>query len=241
LSTNQRLAISGINVDVVRKEIKNLHLAVYPPDGRVRVSAPETMPIEVVRAAVVTRLAWVKRQRARIANAPRQSTREMVTGESHYFLGQRYRLRVIEHAAPPEIMINGKTTLVLKCRASAADTTRLRALDAWYREELAPLIPPLLNQWSERLEVEGVTWKLRHMRTRWATVNTNTRAITLNPEIAKQPLESLELLIVHELVHLLVKNHGENFSKKMSKYLPDWRQRQSRLNSALIAHEDWKF
>ncbi len=238
--TNERLVISNINVDVVRKEIKNLHLAVYPPDGRVRVSAPESMSVEAVRIAVVTRLAWVKRQREHIANASRQPMREMVSGESHYFLGQRYRLRVIGHAAPPEITIKGKATLILKCRTTAPDASRMKALDDWYREQLRELIPPLLNQWCKRLGVEGVTWKLRHMRTRWATINTSAKIITFNPEITKQPLESLEGLIVHELVHLFVKNHGEKFINEMNQHLPDWRQRQSRLNSALIIHEEWK-
>jgi predicted metal-dependent hydrolase len=238
--TNQRIVISNIDIDVVRKEIKNLHLAVYPPDGRVRVSAPASMPVEAVRSAVITRLAWVKRQRANIANAPRQPAREMVSGESHYFLGQRYRLRVIGHTAAPEIAIKGKATLVLNCRATASDATRLKALDDWYRDELSELVPPLLSQWCERLGVEGVTWKLRHMRTRWATINTSAKRITLNPEIAKQPIESLEGLIVHELVHLFVKNHGEEFIREMNRFLPDWRQRQSRLNSALVIDEGWK-
>jgi predicted metal-dependent hydrolase len=238
--TRQRIVISNIDIDVVRKEIKNLHLAVYPPNGRVRVSAPASMPVEAVRAAVITRLAWVKRQRANIANAPRQPAREMVSGESHYFLGQRYRLRVIGHAAAPEIAIKGKSTLVLNCRTTASDATRLKALDDWYREELTELIPPLLDQWCERLGVEGVTWKLRHMRTRWATINTSVKIVTFNPEIAKQPIESLEGLIVHELVHLFVENHGEEFIKEMNRYLPDWRQRQSRLNSALVIDEGWK-
>lgn len=240
MSTEEILVVSEIPVSVTRKQIKNLHLAVYPPTGRVTVSAPEQMPLSAVRIAVVTRLAWVKRTRKEISLAPRQSTREMRDGETHYFLGRRFRMRVIDWPGPARISIRGKATLVLEAREDASITSKLNALDHWYREQLGEVIPPLLGEWSERLELEGVTWRMRRMRTRWATINVKSGVITINPEIAKQGMESIESVIVHELMHIFEPNHGERFFKLLDAHLPDWRVRKKTLDSAMLSFQDWK-
>lgn len=240
MSTEEVLFISEIPVAVTRKQIKNLHLAVYPPTGRVTVSAPEQMPISAVRIAVVTRLAWVKRQRKEIRLAPRQSIREMVDGESHYFLGRRYRMRVVERSGSALISTRGKATLVLEARGDASISTKLNALDHWYRARLDELVPPLLEEWSQRLELDGITWRMRRMRTRWATINVKSGIITVNPEIAKQGMESIESVIVHELMHIFEPNHGERFIRLLDTHLPDWRVRKTKLDSAMLSCEDWK-
>ncbi len=240
MSIEEILVVSEIPVAVTRKQIKNLHLAVYPPTGRVTVSAPEQMPLSAVRIAVVTRLAWVKRQRKEISLAPRQSIREMRDGESHYFLGRRYRMRVIDRPGPARISTRGKATLVLEAHQDASITAKLNALDHWYRERLGEVIPPLIGEWGERLELEGITWRMRRMRTRWATINVKSGVITINPEIAKQGLESIESVIVHELMHIFEPNHGEGFIKLLDTHLPDWRVRKLKLDSAMLSYVDWK-
>lgn len=240
MNTKDLLVISGIPVEVTRKNIKNLHLAVYPPNGRVTVSAPSPMQLDAIRSAVVTRLAWVKRQQKQISLAPRQSPREMISGESHYYLGQRYRMRVLEYHGGARIRIKGKAILLLEAHPSASLTVRLNALDHWYRTQLNELVPPLIETWAARIGVEDVSWRMRRMRTRWATIDVKKRVITVNPEIAKQPLEGLESVIVHELMHIFEPNHGEGFILLMNQHLPDWRERKSRLDSALLSCEDWK-
>ncbi len=240
MSTNDTLVVSGVTVEVTRKDIKNLHLAVYPPNGRVTVSAPEPMTLDAIRVAVVTRLAWVKRAQRQIALAPRQSPREMVEGESHYFLGQRYRLRVEERTGASEISIPNKSTILLSCSPTASLESKRHALDSWYREQLAEIFPPLLEEWLEKFEFTNVTWRIRRMKTKWATVDVSKRIITINPELAKQSNESLTVVVVHELSHFFERNHGEPFIAVMDSKLPDWRGRTTRLNQAMLSCEDWK-
>ena len=239
MSINDTLEISGITVEVTRKDIKNLHLAVYPPNGRVTVSAPEPMSLDAIRVAVVTRLVWVKKALKQIALAPRQSPREMVDGESHYFLGQRYRMRVRERPGPTQISIPNRSTIVLSCAADTSLTAKRAALDSWYRRQLSDVIPPLLEEWAQKFELTDVNWRIRRMKTKWATVDVSKRIITFNPELAKQNNESLTAVIVHELSHFYERNHGERFVAVMDAKLPDWRRRTARLNQALLSTEDW--
>ena len=240
MSTNDTLIVSGVVVEVTRKDIKNLHLAVYPPNGRVSVSAPEPMSLDAIRVAVVTRLAWVKRAQKQIALAPRQSPREMVDGESHYYLGQRYRMRVVERAGSTEILLTDKSTILLACSATASLESKRKALDSWYREQLAEIVPPLFEEWLEKFELEDVIWRIRRMRTKWATVDVSKRIITINPELAKQSHESLVAVIVHELSHFSERTHGTKFVATMDGKLPDWRGRTARLHQTLLPTEDWK-
>ena len=241
MSISTELTISGIPVEVVRKGIKNLHLGVYPPSGHVRVSAPLSTPDEAVRAAVVTRLPWVKRQRARYLAAKRQPVRRVVTGETHLYRGRAYRLRFVEQPGKGGVFLKGGSSMLVHARAGTSEEGRRKILDDWYRERLKEAVTPLLAIWCERLELEGVSFRLRRMRTRWATVNENTRVITLNPEIMKQSPDALEYLLVHELVHLFEHNHTERFAFLLGQQLPDWTQRRNRLNASLLGYEDWKY
>lgn len=240
MSTKDTLFVSGIAVEVKRKEIKNLHLAVYPPYGRVTVSAPEPMSLDAIRIAVVNRLAWVKRAQKQICLAPRQSPRDMVDGESHYYLGQRYRMKVVEQSGATSISIPNKSTMVLTCSAGTSLTSKRNALESWYRAQLGEVIPPLLNEWLDKFGLTDIAWRARRMKTKWATVDISKRIITLNPELAKQNHDSFTAVIVHELSHFFERNHGEAFLAVMDAQLPDWRGRTSRLNQALLSTEDWK-
>lgn len=240
MSTNDTLVVSGIVVEVTRKDIKNLHLSVYPPNGRVTVSAPEPMSLDAIRAAVVTRLGWVKRAQTQISLAPRQSPREMVDGESHYYLGQRFRMRVEEQEGVAKISLPNKSTMLLSCSAAASLESKRRLLDSWYRERLREVIPPLLEEWMQNYDLTDISWRVRRMKTKWATVNVSKRIVTINPELAKQSLDSLNAAIAHELAHFFERNHGEPFITIMDVKLPDWRGRTARLNQALLSYEDWK-
>ncbi len=197
---------------MVRKDIKNLHLGVYPPSGRVRVAAPLVVSDEAVRLAVIGKLGWIRRQKTRFTQQPRQSQREMINGESHYFLGQRYRLRVHEHDAPTRVAVRGVASLDLFVRPGTSAGQREAVLLRWYREQLKALIPPLLEKWQPILGVQAADWGIRKMKTKWGSCNPASRRVWFNLELAKKPAQCLEYIVVHELVHLLERHHNERFA-----------------------------
>jgi len=235
------LTVSGIKVEVVRKDIKNLHLGVYPPHGRVRVAAPLVVSDEAVRLAVIDKLGWIRRQKAKFAEQPRQSQREMVSGESHYFLGKRYRLRVHEQDAPARVAIRGVASLDLFVRPGASAEQRETILLRWHREQLKGLIPPLLEKWQPILGVQVVDWGIRKMKTKWGSCNPTSRRVWFNLELAKKPVQCLEYIVGHELVHLLERHHNERFASLIEAHLPQWRQYREMLRSAPLGHEEWDY
>jgi len=235
----RRLTVGGIAVEVVRKDIKNLHLGVYPPHGRVRVAAPLVVSDEAVRLAVVGKLGWIKRQREQFRNQPRQSRREMVNGESHYFLGRRYRLRVQERDGPGKVALRGVSSLDLFVRPGATDEQRAAVLLNWQREQLRALIPSLLEKWQARLGVQAAGWGIKKMKTKWGSCSSSTRRIWLNLELAKKPVRCLEYIVVHELLHLRHRHHDSDFIAALDQHLPAWRPIKLELNHAPLGHEEW--
>ncbi len=235
------ITVSGLRVDVIRKDIKNLHLGVYPPNGRVRVAAPLVVSNEAVRLAVIDKLGWIKRQRAKFAQQPRQSRRDMVNGESHYFLGQRHRLRVHEHDAPARVAVRGVASLDLFVRRGASPSQRETILLRWHREQLRTLIPPLLDKWQPLLGAKVTDWGIKKMKTKWGSCSPASRRIWLNLELAKKPVQCLEYIVVHELIHLLERNHTERFMALMEKHLPQWRQYRQMSSRTPLGHEDWDY
>ena len=236
---SHQITIGDLTVEVVRKDIKNLHLGVYPPNGRVRVAAPLVISDEAVRLAVIGKLGWIKRQQARFEAQPRQSQREMVNGESHYFLGRRYRLRVLAYTGPPRIRCSGADFLDLFVRPETTVEQRQRVLDCWYREQLRERIPPLLEQWQSMLGVRVAEWGIKKMKTRWGSCNIRARRVWFNLELAKKPMRCLEYVVVHELMHLLERNHNTRFKTLMDRHLPMWRTCREELNRAPLGHDPW--
>lgn len=236
-----QITVNGILVEIVRKEIKNLHLGVYPPNGRVRVAVPLRVNNDAVRLAVIDKLSWIKRQQARFEAQERQSEREMVSGESHYFLGQRYRLRVVSNGGSSKVVVRNKSTIELHVRAETNSKQRERVLQAWYREQLKKLIPPLLEKWKKALGVEVTECCIKKMKTKWGSCNADDGRLWLNLELAKKPVQCLEYLIVHELTHLIERHHNDNFISIMNKHLPQWRMHRELLNSAPLAYESWAY
>ena len=226
-ATVKRISVSGILVEVVRKDIKNLHLGVYPPLGRVRVAAPLVINDEAVRLAVIDKLGWIKRQRAQFASQPRQSEREMVNGESHYFWGRRYRLRVHEQSGPPRVALRGIASIDLFVRPGSTALARQNTLQTWYRAALRAAIADLLAQWQPQLGVQVAGWGIKKMKTKWGSCNA--------------PVQCLEYIVVHELVHLIERHHNERFTALMDQHMPDWPQRRQLLNGAPLGHEHWSY
>lgn len=235
------LTVAGLRIEVVRKDIKNLHLGVYPPHGRVRVAAPLVVSNEAVRLAVIDKLGWIKRQKARFAQQPRQSQREMVSGESHYFLGRRYRLRVHEQDGPASVALRGVASLDLFIRPGTSAEQREAVLLRWHREQLKALIPPLLEKWQPVVGVQAAHWGIKKMKTKWGSCNTTARRIWLNLELAKKPVQCLEYIVVHELVHMLERHHNERFLLLMDGFMPNWKQCREALNSTPLGHENWGY
>lgn len=237
-TASAHLTVRGIDVDVIYKDIKHMHIGVYPPLGRVRVAAPHRLDDERVRLAVIQRLPWIKERREQLRSATRQSTREMVTGESHYVWGVRRRMKVIERPGRAHFEVDGERLLLYV----SADTTaerRRELLDRWYREQLRQKIPNLIAKWESKLEVSVPQWTVRRMKTKWGSCNRDTGHIWLNVELAKKHPDCLEYIVVHEMAHYLERNHGERFTKIMDKYMPAWRSLREQLNNAPLAQEQW--
>ena len=236
-----QIEVSGLAIEVVRKDIKNLHVGVYPPCGRVRVAAPLRLDDEAVRLAVVSRMGWIRRQQAGFEAQDRQSRREFVTGESHYFQGRRYRLDVAEHDGPPAAWLSNNTTMALRVRAGTDTAKREAVLQRWYRARLYEQLSPLIAKWAPKVGVSVAEVRIKQMKTRWGSCNAQARRIWLNLELAKKPALCLEYILVHELVHLLERHHNERFRELMDGLMPQWRLCREVLNRAPLAHEDWPY
>jgi predicted metal-dependent hydrolase len=236
-----QIRVGDLVVDVVRKDIKNLHLAVYPPDGRVRVAAPLLVDDEAVRLFTISKLAWVKRQQAKFQRQERQSPREFVSGESHYYRGRRYLLNVIYHGGPPRVTLRNNTTIDLVVRTGSDAAKREQVLLAWYRKQLKEQVPPLIAKWEAIIGVHVAEWGVKRMKTRWGTCNAEDRRIWLNLELAKTSAHCLEYIIVHEMVHFLERNHTDRFIAYMDRFLPQWRLIRDELNRGPLAHETWQY
>ncbi len=235
------ITISGLRVEIVRKGIKNLHLGVYPPNGRVRVAAPLGVNDDAVRLAIISRLGWIKRQRSKFEGQPRQSEREMVSGESHYFQGRRYRLNVVYHDGPARVKIRNQNIIDLYVEVGSDTSRRERVMLEWYRRLLKQQIPPLLERWTRIVGVQVAEWAVKRMKTRWGSCNTKAGRVWLNLELVKKPVDCLEYIIVHELVHLLERHHNDRFAGFMDKFMPRWRQYREELNRGPLRHEQWEY
>lgn len=237
------IKIGELDIQLTRKDIKNLHISVMPPDGDVRVSAPKAMTDTAVRMAVIHRIPWIRRQQASFANQDRQSTRQMLSGETHYLWGRRYRLEVIEidngQNRPNEIKLKSGR---LKLYVSPHTTTENKAkiLNDYYRMRLKARVPDILDKWATRLDISVESWQIKRMKTKWGSCSVEDRRIWLNLELAKKPINCLEYIILHELVHFKERNHNTQFKAILDTYMPDWRSRRDMLNQMPLDQESWK-
>ena len=236
-----QINVNGLTVDVVRKNIKNLHLAVYPPNGRVRVAAPLRVNDEAVSMAVIARLGWIKRQQAKFMKQEREPQREYVNGESHYFLGNRYLLNIVEDSPSGKMIIRNKKKIDLYVRPNSDIAQRERIMLHWYRSHLKQSIPPLIEKWEKVLGVQVSNWGIKQMKTKWGACNIQKRHIWINLELAKKSEDCLEYIVVHEMIHLLERHHNERFLALMNKYMPHWKLYRSELNHAPLGHVEWEY
>jgi predicted metal-dependent hydrolase len=235
------IEVSNIRVEIVRKNIKNLHLGVYPPDGRVRVATPTHVTDDNVRLAVISKLAWIKKQRAGFQAQPRQSEREMISGESHSLFGRHYRLEVVERHGRHEVKIKNNSWLTLYIRPGTSGENREKVINEWYRAQLKAHMPKLLKKWQDIIGIEVNAWGIKKMKTKWGSCNIAKKTIWLNLELAKKPPECLEYILVHELVHLLERHHNERFRQHMDRFMPHWQLHRETLKRFPLAHEDWRY
>lgn len=237
-TSSSSLCVRGIDIDVVYKDIKNLHIGVYPPTGRVRVAAPLSFDDERVRLAVVQRLPWINKQRAQLSSADRQSEREVVTGESHLIWGVRHRLRVTERPGPTSISLSGQR-FEMSVPPGTDSERRRGLLERWRRAQLRERIPALIAKWEPLVGREVQSWGIRRMRTKWGSCSTVTGRLSFNLELVSKHPSLLEYIVVHEMVHLRERGHGERFITLMDELMPDWRSRRSALNDSTLAAETW--
>lgn len=233
--------VRGIPVEVVRKDIENVHLAVYPPTGHVRVAVPEHVDDTAARLAVIERLGWIRRHRADLQAQQRQSEREMVTGESHYVWGRRYRLNVIRHTGPNRVHVNGPNWLGLYVRSDATTERRRHVLREWYRDEVRGRMPDLVETWAPKVGVTVRDWDVRVMKTKWGSCSPEAGRIRVNLELAKKPPQCLTYIAVHEMVHLEERRHNDRFRTHLDRVMPNWRVHRDVLNAEPLAHQDWKY
>jgi predicted metal-dependent hydrolase len=235
------ITVAGIDIDVVRKKIKNIHLAVYPPKGRVRIAAPIDTSDDAIRLFTLTKLGWIKRHQLKFHQQERTTQRTYKQRESHYFLGKRYLLNIIDASGPAKIVIKNIRTLELHIEPNAPTEKKHHALTKWYRQQIKRLIPSLVIKWESILQVKVNDIRIKQMKTKWGACNIEAKRIWLNLELAKKPEQCIEYILVHEMVHLLERHHNDRFLLLMNRYLPNWEKLRKELNQLPVSHADWLY
>jgi len=236
----EQLKLGNITVDVVQKNIKNIHLSVYPPTGRVRISAPNRMDLATIRVFVISKLSWIKKQQTRLRNQEREAQREFINRESHYFNGKRYLLKVTERDVAPKVVLK-HSAIELYVRPETDAVKKKSILDEWYRRILKKTVPSLIEKWEKKMNVQVNEFGIKKMKTKWGTCNREAKRIWLNLELAKKPPECLEFIVVHEMSHLLERNHNDRFIALMTEFMPKWRFYKDELNRLPVSHVDWHY
>lgn len=237
----EQIKVSNIEIDIVRKDIKNIHLAVYPPTGRVRIAAPLTTDEDAIKLFAISKLGWIKRHQRSFVNQARQSQREYKHRESHYFQGKRYLLNVIDDEKVCKVLLTTGKNIDFHLKPGTPREQRHKIMSEWYRKQLKNLIPELVAKWQKVMNIQIVQWQVKQMKTKWGSCNVDQRRIWLNLELAKKPVHCLEYIIVHEMVHLLERNHNERFVAYMDKFLPNWKTLKKELNKLPVSHANWEY
>ena len=237
---NTRIQLGDIGVDVVRKDIKNVHLSVHPPTGRVRIAAPGRMSLDTVRVFAIAKLPWIKRQQRKLQEQERETPREYLDRKSHYVWGRRYLLKVIEADQPPSVELS-HGRIVLRVRRGTDRTKRQAVFEEWHRDQLRNAVPPLIEKWQKPMGVNVRQVFIQRMKTKWGSCNHRAGSIRLNTDLARKPRECLEYIVVHEMVHLIERTHNERFMALMDQFMPKWQFRREVLNKLPVRHESWDY
>jgi len=236
----KQIDVGGIPVEVVFKKIKNIHLSVHPPTGRVRISAPTWMKLDTIRVYAVSKIDWIKRHQKKLREQERETHREYLERESHYVWGKRYLLQVNEENRTPSVELK-HNQIIMTVRPGAVTAKREEVVMAWYREQVANVVMSLIAKWEPLMGVNANQIIVRRMKTRWGSCTPQKRTIRINTELAKKPRECLEYVVVHELVHLLEPSHNARFVSLMDQYMPQWRHVRDELNRAPLGHVVWEY
>lgn len=235
-----QIHLGDIDVDVVLKDIKNIHLSVHPPAGKVRIAAPLRMDLDTIRVFAITKLAWIKNQQQKLREQERETPREYLDRESHFVWGKRYLLKLVERDAAPSVELK-HNKMILQLRPAASHEKKQEVLDAWYREQLKRTVPPLVTKWEKALGVKAENVFVQKMKTKWGSCNPGAGNVRLNTDLAKKPLQCLEYILVHELTHLVERHHNDRFTALMNAHMPQWRHYRELLNSLPLAHQEWGY
>ena len=234
------IQLGDVTVNVVMKGIKNVHLSVHPPTGRVTISAPLHMSLDTVRVFAISKLGWIRRQQGKLREQERETPREYLDRESHYVWGRRYLLKVTECERPPSVELK-HNRMCLSVRHGTDGSKREAVMEDWYRGQLRQAVPSLVEKWEKLIGVKAGRIFIQHMKTKWGSCNPAAKNIRLNTDLAKKPRECLEYLVVHELVHMLEPTHNSSFIELMDKFMPKWRFYREHMNRLPVRHEDWRY
>lgn len=240
MSTNTTLLIVGsMEVFVFRKKIKNLHLSLLPPTGSIRVSAPSGTTEDVIRSFVAAKSTWIKNKQQRYQDQSRQSEREYLSGETHYFLGKPYQLKVVNDADKNELSMKGKSGFLLTTEVDITVGRKEQIFNEWYRQELRLVLDKLKKKWQPKIEATPIHWRIQKMKTRWGSCNHESGRVLINLELIKKPYHCIEYVVVHEWLHLIEQKHDTKFVALLNKHLPKWRQSKEELNRFILTYEKW--
>ncbi|NMA66377.1 MAG: M48 family metallopeptidase [Clostridiaceae bacterium] len=226
-----KITIENIDIELVKKKIKNIHLTVYPPDGRVRLAVPVHMDDDAARSFALSKLSWINKQRNKCSNHEPLFIKEYISGEIHYFLGDEYILNVIETTGKQHVELSDNKFMDMYVKKNSTVEKREKILIEWYRQNLKDLIPSYIEKWEKIMGVTVNEFGVKSMKTRWGTCNVRDKRIWINLELAKKKTRCLEYIVVHEMVHLLEKSHNHVFKNYMTKFLPDWKSIKNELNT----------
>ncbi len=235
-----QVQLGRIAVDVVLKDIKNVHLSVYPPMGRVRIAAPSRMSLDTIRVFAISKLSWIKQQQQKLREQERETPREYLNRESHYLWGKRYLLTVREDNEAPSIELK-HSRILLRVRPGTSEERKQALFEEWYREQLRKAVLPLLTKWQPLIRVTVNRAFVQRMKTKWGSCNPTVGHIRLNTELARKPLECLEYIVVHELAHLIEPTHTQRFIALMDRFMPKWQYYRQALNRLPVRHENWEY
>lgn len=235
-----QLQLGDLQVVVVRKPIRNLHLSVNPPDGHVKISAPSRLSPEAIRLFAISKIGWIRKQQAKIRSQERETPREFKELETHWAWGNRCRLHIVEENRAPSVTLD-HDALILRVRPGSDKRQRQAVVEDWYHRQIREAAAPLIAKWEPVLGVKAEKVFVQKMKTLWGSCNSRRRTIRLNSELAKKPRECLEYIVVHEMAHVLERSHGPRFVALMDRYLPNWRTFKARLNRLPVRHEDWLY
>ncbi len=232
------IQVGDISISVIRKDIKNVHLTVHPPEGRVTLSIPVYTRLEVARAYVITRLSWMREQQEKLRNQARETPREFIELESHYLWGRRHLLSVIECNAKPSVTLDHKR-ITLSVRPGSNQAKRSEVIHEWHKILLHEYIPQVIDKWEPKLGVQVTAYYLQRMKTKWGGCNHRECHIRLNTELVKKPKDLIEYVVVHEMLHLIEPTHSARFISLITDHYPTWREARAELNELPLASEEW--